>query len=257
MSTDTKSIATIPENEERQSPMMAIAEKAIAAGSSMEQIERLMDMHERWEANEARKAFDQAMAAFKADPPAIEKNAEVDFTSSKGRTHYRHATLDHVSNVISRAMAPHGLSFRWTTNQEGPQIHVTCIVAHEKGHQERVTLSAGPDQSGNKNGIQQVGSTITYLQRYTLLAATGLAAGDQDDDAMATEAPAPVEKISSEQADTLADLIEATGTDPARFKAWAFAGIPDAANQPLTNLRADQLDTAVNMLKTKQRQEAP
>jgi hypothetical protein len=41
----------------------------------------------------------------------------------------------------------------------------------------------GPlDDSGNKNKIQQAGSTVTYLQRYTLLAVTGLSTQDQDDD---------------------------------------------------------------------------
>jgi hypothetical protein len=38
------------------------------------------------------------------------------------------------------------------------------------------------DATGNKNPVQQIGSTVTYLQRYTLLAATGLATSDSDDD---------------------------------------------------------------------------
>ena len=247
-------IATIQHDDAPTgSPMLALAEKAVQAGQA-DQIERLMDMHERWEANEARKAFDKAMAAFKADPPKIDKNATVDFTSSKGRTHYTHATLDHVSSVISKAMAPHGLSFRWTTDQEGAQIKVACIVAHEQGHQERVTLTGAPDQSGNKNNIQQVGSTITYLQRYTLLAATGLAASDQDDDG--ATAGAPVEKVSADQLAKLEDMLEATASDTAKFKAWAFAGIPGAANKPLSELRADQFEPAMQMLRKKLNKEA-
>jgi hypothetical protein len=50
------------------------------------------------------------------------------------------------------------------------------------GHSERTPLEASPDASGGKNGIQAVGSTVTYLQRYTLLSATGMAVQDQDDD---------------------------------------------------------------------------
>jgi hypothetical protein len=49
------------------------------------------------------------------------------------------------------------------------------------GHSERTTLSATADTSGSKNSIQAIGSTVTYLQRYTLLAAVGLAAGGDDD----------------------------------------------------------------------------
>ena len=39
-----------------------------------------------------------------------------------------------------------------------------------------------PDDSGGKNPIQSIGSTITYLERYTILALTGLATKEQDDD---------------------------------------------------------------------------
>ena len=48
---------------------------------------------------------------------------------------------------------------------------MTCVVSHRLGHSEENTLTAGRDESGNKNNIQAVGSTITYLQRYTLKAA--------------------------------------------------------------------------------------
>jgi hypothetical protein len=44
-------------------------------------------------------------------------------------------------------------------------------------------MSAPPDASGGKNTIQQIASTVTYLQRYTLLAITGVATKGQDDDA--------------------------------------------------------------------------
>jgi hypothetical protein len=51
------------------------------------------------------------------------------------------------------------------------------------GHSEEgAVLEGAPDTSGSKNSIQAVGSTVSYLERYTLLAATGLAAKDQDDD---------------------------------------------------------------------------
>lgn len=61
-------------------------------------------------------------------------------------------------------------------------IRVTCVLTHSRGHSERVWLQAARDDSGNKNSIQAVGSTVTYLQRYTLLAATGMAVQDQRDD---------------------------------------------------------------------------
>ena len=162
---------------------MAMLQLAVEKGASVEQLERLMALQERYEANEAKKEFVAAMTRFKDNPKVIEKNATVDFTSAKGRTHYKHATLANVCDVIGPALSEVGISHRWETEQlEGGMIRVTCILTHARGHSEKVFLQAGRDESGNKNNIQAVGSTVTYLQRYTLLAATGMAVADQRDD---------------------------------------------------------------------------
>lgn len=162
---------------------MEMLQLAVEKGASVEQLERLMALQERYEANEAKKEFVAAMTRFKESPVIIEKNATVDFTSQKGRTHYKHATLANVCDAIGPELSKVGISHRWETEQhEGGMIRVTCILTHARGHSERVWLQAGRDESGNKNNIQAVGSTVTYLQRYTLLAATGMAVADQRDD---------------------------------------------------------------------------
>ena len=78
----------------------------------------------------------------------------------------------------------------WDVAHEAGMISVTCTLTHSMGHSESVTMPpVAPDNSGKKNSIQQVASAITYLQRYSLLAITGLAAKDQDDDGIATGEP--------------------------------------------------------------------
>ena len=42
---------------------MEMLDRAVSNGASVETLERLMNLQERWEANQARKAFDDAMAA--------------------------------------------------------------------------------------------------------------------------------------------------------------------------------------------------
>ena len=162
---------------------LTMLQVAVDKGASVEQLSQLMALQERHEANEARKAFVVALNVFKTDPPAIIKNRTVDFTSAKGRTHYKHAGLEQVSGVIGAALSKVGIAHRWDTEQlESGAIRVTCVLTHSLGHSERVTLVAKPDESGNKNSIQGVGSTVTYLQRYTLLSATGMATGEAEDD---------------------------------------------------------------------------
>jgi hypothetical protein len=178
--TEAENVMTLPVVQE-QSPMAMIA-MAVQSGMDPATIKALMDLRDRDEATQARKAFVTALNAFKADPPAIFKNKQVSFGGA-GKTAYKHATLDNVSGAIGAGLAKVGISHRWETEQmEGGLIRVTCVLTHAMGHSERVPLQAMPDTSGSKNSIQAVGSTVTYLQRYTLLAATGMAVQDQDDD---------------------------------------------------------------------------
>lgn len=156
---------------------------AISSGATLEQFEKMMELQQRWEANEARKAFVQAMADFKAEPLEIFKRKQVGYTTKDGDfVGYKHAELSHIADVVVPAMARHGLSHRWDLQQTGGRIVVICTITHRLGHAESVSMDGSPDASGKKNSIQQVASTITYLQRYTLLAATGLATKDESDD---------------------------------------------------------------------------
>jgi len=132
------------------------------------------------------------MAEFKRNPPEIFKRKQVAFTTRDGdTTSYKHATLGDVTTAIINGLAQHGISHRWDTKQDGGRIIVTCILTHNLGHSESTSLEGAPDASGKKNGIQQVASTVTYLQRYTLLGASGLATKDEEDDDGAGAAPPP------------------------------------------------------------------
>ncbi len=198
---------------------MQLLQIAMDKGADLDRLEKLMDMQDRWEKNEARKEYVAAMAGFKADPPQIIKNMHISYTTDKGTTAYDSASLDQVSGVIGKALAEHGISHRWHTDQPGNgQITVTCILTHDKGHSESTSLSASPDQSGGKNNIQAVGSTITYLQRYTLLAATGMAAKGQDDDGRTSEGAKTLDENQIEHVEALLQgLIERAPTNEAKF----------------------------------------
>lgn len=165
----TNEMAVMPQN---------IIQSAIEKGADLSQLEKLMELQERYERNEAKKAYVQAMADFKKDPPRIEKTKQVSFN----KTQYKHALLADAAQVINKALSVYGLSAGWKTEQKDKQITVTCTITHCQGHSESTSLTASPDDSGGKNSIQAIGSTVSYLERYTLFAITGLASHDQDDD---------------------------------------------------------------------------
>src|SRR5690606_30314272 len=92
---------------------MQMLQIAVEQGADLDKLSKLMDLQERWEANEARKAYVAAISAFKADPPRLHKNKTVRF----GDTEYDHATLDNVCDVIVPALTKQGLSHRWEVEQ--------------------------------------------------------------------------------------------------------------------------------------------
>ena len=191
---------------------------AVEQGADLDRLERLMTLQERWEAGEARKAYTIAMNAFKAEPVIITKRKLVSFTTRDGdTTSYKHAELSDVTEAIGPAMAKHDLSFRWNVRQEAGTINVDCIVTHAKGHSETVSMHGSPDASGKKNAIQQVASTVSYLQRYTLLAATGMSTKGDDDDGAGSEEGA----ITNQILDGLLEDLERTSTDEAAAALWA------------------------------------
>jgi hypothetical protein len=155
---------------------------ALDSGADLDRLEKLMDLQQKYEANEARKAFADDMARFKARPLIIKKDNLVSYGEGKNKTEYMHATIGNVVDVIVPALAEFGFSHRWDLAQRDGQVIVTCVITHRLGHSQETTLMAAPDASGGKNGIQSVISAKTYLQRHTLLAATGAATMDQPDD---------------------------------------------------------------------------
>ena len=165
---------------------MVLVQTALEKGSDLATIEKMMDLADRYEKREAEKAFVLAMANFKANAPHITKdvNVSIPHKNGPGKTEYSHASLAQVSSKVALAMGQWGLSHHWEPDQntEPGVIIVTCVITHAMGHSKSTTLKSNIDGTGQKNGLQQIASTITYLERYTLLAAVGLSAHNADDD---------------------------------------------------------------------------
>lgn len=188
---------------------MEMLDRAVAANATPDTLEKLMALQERWENNQARRAFDEAIAEAKAEMPPIVRTAT-------GHNSKKYADFAAIARVVDPIISKHGLSYRFRSKQD-ERINVTCILSHRLGHSEETTLSGPPDTTGSKNAIQSIGSTLTYLQRYSLIQALGLAAADDDDG----RASGGEVKISEEQAAKLIEALEAKGADRAKFLKWA------------------------------------
>jgi hypothetical protein len=174
---------------------MRLIEMAVERGADIAQLEKLMDLQERYEAGQSKKAFNLAMSVFQSMLPVIEKLGVVDYESSKGRTFYQYAKIEDIAKAIQPALKESGLSYRFTQSQSNGAITVKCIVTHKSGHSEFSELSSAPDSSGGKDQLKGIASAITYLRRYTLTGILGIVVGGEDDDGGHVEIEKPSEII--------------------------------------------------------------
>lgn len=152
-----------------------LMEIALTSDAGIDKLEKLMILQERYEANLARKAFSQALANFQSECPTI--------ICKKQGHNYKYAPMGDVVEQTKVLIAKNGLSYRFEQKTEGSLIIICCVVGHVDGHSERLQLQADPDTSGSKNSVQAIGSTITYLKRYSFLGSFGIATADEDIDA--------------------------------------------------------------------------
>lgn len=215
-----------------------IIKAAVTSGADLDKLEKVLALQMQWEANEAKKAYHKAMADFKADAPeTILKTTKIDYTTKAGsRVKYSHATLANIVKAITQGLSKHGLSVSWPPKQESGSITVFCKITHELGHSESFALTAQADDTGSKNKIQALGSTVSYLQRYTLLAATGLATEDQDDDAKAAD----LEKITKKNLENLRKQMKELGVEKQENKFLEFLNIKKLEDLPESDLKKAQ-----------------
>ena len=218
--------ASVPAKQEPSGALtpMEMAYRLIQNGADLGSVKEMLAVSRELAADQARNAFNEAVASAKSELPAIAKN-------SKGHNGKRYANFAAYAAVVDPVIAKYGLRYRFKTEQ-ADRITVTCVLSHKSGHAEESSLSGPADSSGSKNAIQAIGSTLTYLQRYTLIQALGLAAADDDDGQKSEDRHSG--PISQEQVSKVLALIEETGTDIEKF--CQYLGVEDVPHIPASVL---------------------
>ena len=181
-----KIIPRAPEPVVSAEPVLSLIERlANNPNLNIEVVERLLAIRREEQDRAAQRAFNAALSRAKGELEPILKKHEVDFISERTgkRTRYKHEELADIAGVIDPIFSRHGLSYRFDVEQEGAQVAVSCIVSHEDGYSEKTKPLKGTADAGgtSMNPLQALGSVLTYLERYALRAAIGVAAGRDDD----------------------------------------------------------------------------
>lgn len=203
---------------------VALIREAIAAKADPAQLRELLAVRREWEADEARKAFNKAIADFQRRAPIIEK---ADKAYDK-----QYARMDRIWREIRPLLTELGLSVTWQVCELRADglCHIEGQLRHRDGHGERLVRDVPmPELIKGQNRAQQAGSASTYAQRYGISAALGLVTGDDDDGHAAGGA-----LVTAEQVNEIRDLVDAArGVNGFNEKAfWGWLGTDDAAMIP-------------------------
>lgn len=193
-------------------PMALIAKLVENPDFNPDKLEKLMDLQERWERNEAEKAFNVAMTEFQADVPNIVK-------TKKGAHDVYYAPLDEIMKQIQPVLTHHGFAVRFTTKFiDRETLEAICTVSHKEGHSVQSSIVVPIDSKQVANSAQKMGGANSYAKRYALSNALNLAYAEQDDDAVGL-----YETINDDQQIVINDLLEETKSDVSAFLRYAGA----------------------------------
>ena len=172
-----------------------------------------------------------ALVAALADLTVVEKGRTVDYKTKDGvRVNYTFSDIADVVKLTRPVLAAHGLVALTPVHDHGSGLACTVTLLHTSG--ERLDLGPFPFPHGRD--AQATGSMVTYHRRYALIAALGMAAGDDDDGAAAkARTPEPVAPpIPGFRSSLVAAIKGLTDEERALVRDWvAEQGLPDSPSK--------------------------
>lgn len=123
-----------------------------------------------------------ALVLAQAEMPPVPKTKEVKVaTRTGGEFTYKYATLDDLIAATLPVLNRHGLAIvQLPAQTETGMPGLRTVIVHESGEELSATMPLSPG-----NGMQELGSAITYMRRYAWSAALGIAS-EHDDDGQAS-----------------------------------------------------------------------
>lgn len=156
-------------------------------------------------------AISDALAKAQAAISNPTKNREVTVKSDKGSYKFKYATFDAILDAVRAPLTANGIWFIQCV--DGGDM-VTRLV-HSSGE----WLESKVPMAEVRGGPQQLGSALTYMKRYGLCAALGIAA-DEDDDGNAAEGNGVEFKSRNEKAPPQKNAAT-VAVPPQGWEAWA------------------------------------
>lgn len=221
---------------EANSLMEVISKAAYDPKVDVEKMERLLAMHERLSERRAIAKFNSELSELQMELPEITENGQI-LHSSKLQSKY--ALFEDINRIVKPLLQKRGFAVTFRTAYEDGAILVTAVLTHREGHREETTIRLPQDNSGSKNAVQGVGSSVSYGKRYTMCALLNITTRGEDDDGQ----KAQVRTIKPFQVEAIKKKLG----DPSRIPGFCeFHNIENLKDLPVS-----QFDAAIASIKSK------
>jgi hypothetical protein len=157
---------------------------AIEKGADLDKLERLIELKERWEKQEAEKAFNLAMANFQKQCPIVKKSDIV--KDKNGKERYRFANIGDIINQVGKIISDNELFYDFKTEEVDGFMKVICTVTHSKGHSKATDFKVPIGKEEYMTDVQKYGARLTFAKRYSFCNVFGITTADEDNDAQTT-----------------------------------------------------------------------
>lgn len=210
----------------------------------IEKMERLLAMHERIVARDAKAQYFSALAEMQTELPVIGERGKI--RNNSGGVQSTYALWEDINEAIRPILSRYGFALSFRCETEGENIKVTGVLSHRGGHSEETTMILPADKSGSKNVVQSFGSSTSYGKRYTASALLNLTSTGEDDDGQKGGAK-PITEQQVADLQCLADEVKADV--PAFLKYMAKTGKVQIGS--IQEIPANMLKDAVAALERK------
>lgn len=183
----TTEIAT--REEQPQNLLAVIARAASSNEIDVAKMQALLTMQRDVEDREAQREFTVAKIALQNDLPSIGKRGAI--RNKNGAVQSTYSKWEDIDRVIRPLLQRHGFALSFQIETVEGMTAVQAVLSHVGGHVERSGFMRMPaDTTGAKNGVQGVGSVMSYGKRYTTIAILNIVCEGEDDDGQTASARA-------------------------------------------------------------------
>ena len=226
---------------------LAILQNAVTRGVDAAQLEKLMDLSERWYKMQAEQQFNDALAKCQHEIhecPVIK-------AETNPHTRSKYASLDAIAAAVVPIYSRHGFSLTFGQGEpveakKADHIRLVATLRHAGGFSREYWLDLPLDGQGSQGGrsamnrVQALGSTVTYGRRYLICPIFNVALRGEDTDGnMPEPADGPINVEQRESVNRLIDECHALGASEKFLPGFvSFMGITSIAEMPRSKFAA-------------------